>query len=75
MNPNNKYANGAYTQLKIGDVICYEHKKNSHISIVTGFDPKELPLVNSHSTDRYRVPWDMGWSDDSIKYWLVQIRE
>ena len=70
-----KFPNGAYALLKKGDIICYDHKKSSHISIVTEFDPKGLPLVNSHSTDRYRVPWDMGWTGKDINYWLVQIRD
>lgn len=55
-----------------GDYIAYEKKgKIAHISIVTGVDSKGYTLVNSHNSDRYRVPWDLGWSNKGIKFWLV----
>lgn len=58
--------------LQPGDFVAYEKKgKVAHISVVTGWDSKGYPLVNSHNTDRYRVPWDLGWSDKGIKFWLV----
>ncbi len=57
-----------------GDFVAYEKKgKVTHISVVTGWDSKGYPLVNSHNTDRYRVPWDLGWSDKGIKFWLVHM--
>jgi len=57
-----------------GDFIAYERKgKVVHISVVTGADSKGYTLVNSHNTDRYRVPWDLGWSDKNIKFWLVRV--
>ena len=47
-----------------GDIIAYEKKgKVVHISVVTGADSRGYSLVNCHNTDRYRVPWDLGWSD------------
>jgi hypothetical protein len=57
-----------------GDFIAYERKgKVVHISVVTDADSKGYSLVNSHNTDRYRVPWDLGWSDKNIKFWLVRV--
>jgi len=57
-----------------GDFIAYERKgKVVHISVVTDADSKGYTLVNSHNTDRYRVPWDLGWSDKNIKFWLVRV--
>lgn len=57
-----------------GDFIAYGKKgKVTHISVVTGADSKGYTLVNCHNTDRYRVPWDLGWSDKNIKFWLVHV--
>ncbi len=57
-----------------GDYIAYEKKgKVTHISIVSGEDSKGYILVNSHNSDRYRVPWDMGWNNKGIKFWLVRV--
>lgn len=57
-----------------GDFVAYEKKgKVTHISVVTGADSKGYSLVNCHNTDRYRVPWDLGWSDKGIKFWLVRV--
>lgn len=57
-----------------GDFIAYEKKgKVTHISVVTGIDSKGYALVNCHNTDRYRVPWDLGWSDKGIVFWLVRV--
>ncbi|MCY6959389.1 amidase domain-containing protein [Clostridium brassicae] len=57
-----------------GDFVAYEKKgKVVHVSVVTGADSKGYSLVNCHNTDRYRVPWDLGWSDKKIKFWLVRV--
>lgn len=57
-----------------GDYIAYEKNgKVTHISVVTGIDSKGYALVNSHNTDRYRVPWDLGWSNKSIRFILVRV--
>lgn len=74
-------AKGNYSQvykasykLQPGDFVAYEKKgRITHISVVTGADSKGYTLVNCHNTDRYRVPWDLGWSDKSIKFWLVRV--
>lgn len=77
-----KIAYGTYSEvlknsydLLPGDYIAYEKKgKVKHISIVTGIDSKGYVLVNSHNADRYRVPWDLGWSDEGIKFWLLRVQ-
>lgn len=74
-------AKGTYNQvfkasfkLLPGDFVAYEKKgKVTHISVVTGADSKGYSLVNCHNTDRYRVPWDLGWSNNNIKFWLVRV--
>jgi len=74
-------AKGTYNQvfkasfkLLPGDFVAYEKNgKVTHISVVTGADSKGYSLVNCHNTDRYRVPWDLGWSNNNIKFWLVRV--
>lgn len=57
-----------------GDIVAYEKKgKVKHVSVVTGADSKGYPLVNCHNTDRYKVPWDLGWSDSGIRFWLLRV--
>ncbi len=69
----NKVYKAAY-KLSPGDFVAYEKNgKVTHISVVTGADSKGYTLVNSHNTDRYRVPWDLGWSNKGIKFWLVHV--
>ena len=61
-------------QLLPGDYIAYQKKgKVVHISIVSGIDSKGYILVNSHNSDRHRVPWDLGWSNREIKFCLVRV--
>lgn len=57
-----------------GDIIAYEKKgKVVHISVVTGADSRGYTLVNCHNVDRFKVPWDLGWSDKGIKFWLIRV--
>lgn len=64
---------GAIRELLPGDIIAYEEKGEIvHVSLVVGFDPAGYLLVNSHSADRHRVPWDLGYSADTV-YWLLQV--
>jgi hypothetical protein len=61
-------------KLKPGDFVAYEKDgKITHISTVTDADTKGYALVNCHNSDRHRVPWDLGWSNKSIKFWLVSV--
>lgn len=57
-----------------GDIVAYEKKgKVVHVSVVTGADSRGYALVNCHNTDRFRVPWDLGWSDRGIQFWLIRV--
>lgn len=57
-----------------GDFVAYEKKGDViHISMVTGADSKGYTLVTCHNTDRRQVPWDLGWSNNNIKFWLVRV--
>lgn len=57
-----------------GDFVAYEKKgKVTHISVVTGADSKGYALVTCHNTDRNDVPWDLGWSNSNIRFWLVRV--
>ncbi len=61
-------------QLLPGDYVAYEKKgKVTHVSVITGADSKGYSLTNSHNADRYRVPWDLGYGDRGIKFWLVKV--
>ncbi|MBW9145746.1 amidase domain-containing protein [Clostridium sp. CM027] len=57
-----------------GDFVAYEKKNDiTHISVVTGSDSRGYSLVSCHNSDRNKVPWDLGWSDKNIKFWLVRV--
>ena len=57
-----------------GDLVFYVKKgKVAHSAIVTGADSRGYSLVNCHNTDRYRVPWDLGWSNKGIKFYLLRV--
>lgn len=73
--PTTKYPGGAITALEPGDLIAYEMGGDvDHFSILVGFDCNGYPLVNSHTADRYRVPFDLGW-DKNTKYLLIHIND
>lgn len=60
--------------LRPGDVIGYEEKgRLEHFAIVVGWDNRGQPVVNSHTSDRYHVPWDLGWDEKTV-YWLFALR-
>ncbi|MGN7493749.1 amidase domain-containing protein [Paenibacillus sp. SAF-054] len=72
--PSDKHPHGAIAKLQPGDLIGYELKGDTdHFSIIVGQDANGYPLVNSHTADRYRVPFDLGW-DKTTKYVLVRVR-
>ncbi|WP_019912082.1 amidase domain-containing protein [Paenibacillus sp. HW567] len=74
--PSPKHPEGAIAELQPGDLIGYilRHDDTDHFSIVVGFDDRGYPLVDSHTADRYRVPFDLGW-DRNTKYQLFHIRD
>ncbi|WP_430190435.1 amidase domain-containing protein [Paenibacillus jamilae] len=62
-------------QLLPGDLIAYVLKGDvDHFSVVVGFDQNGYPLVNSHTADRFKVPFDLGW-DKNTKYLLIHIQD
>jgi membrane-associated phospholipid phosphatase len=66
---------GAVHRLQPGDVIGYEQGGAiRHVSVMVGCDPAGYPLVNSHTGDRYHVPWDLGWDAGTV-FWLLHITE
>jgi hypothetical protein len=70
-----RYPNGAFAMMELGDLIAYEMKGEvDHFCILTGRDPKGYPLVNSHTSDRFHVPMDLGW-DKNTKFSLIHIRD
>lgn len=65
---------GFHSLLRLGDLIAYQEKgKLEHFAIVTGFDSRGYPLINSHTADRYHVPFDLGWDRKTV-YWLIRMR-
>lgn len=73
--PSNTNPNGEISKLNLGDVIAYAKGNDvDHFAIVTGFDSHGYPLINSHTTDRYHVPWDLGWGDKNISFYLIHMR-
>ena len=60
--------------LRPGDFVAYEKGgRITHVSTVTGMDSKEYPLVTCHNTDRLLVPWDLGWSNKTIRFHLIRV--
>ncbi|MCK9911927.1 amidase domain-containing protein, partial [Microbacteriaceae bacterium K1510] len=60
--PTKQHPKGAIAELQPGDLIAYEwHGGIDHFSVVSARDDNGYLLVNSHTADRYHVPWDMGW--------------
>ena len=73
--PEEDRPRGALGALEEGDVIAYEEKgRLEHLAVVTAWDSRGYPLVNSHTADRYRVPWDLGWDKRTV-FWLLHIVE
>jgi hypothetical protein len=71
---HNNRTPGALDKILDGDLIGYEKKGDViHFSVFTGRDSHGYPLVNCHTTDRYKVPWDLGWGDKTIKFILIHV--
>jgi hypothetical protein len=75
ISPLPDYPCGAIQKLDLGDVICYAKGRDiDHFAIVTGFDSHGYPLVNTNTIDRYHVPWDLGWGDKNINFYLIHVK-
>ena len=60
--------------LRPGDFVAEEKGgRITHVSTVTGMDSKGYPLVTCHNTDRLLVPWDLGWSNKTIRFHLIRV--
>ena len=60
--------------LRPGDFVAYEKGgRITHVSTITGMDSKGYPLVTCHNTDRLLVPWDLGWSNKTIRFHLIRV--
>ena len=60
--------------LRPGDFVAYEKGgRITHVSTVTGMDSKGYPLVTCHNTDRLLVPWELGWSNKTIRFHLIRV--
>lgn len=72
--PVDGYPGGLVSKLLPGDLICYEKDLSiDHFGIVTARDSHGYPLIDSHTTDRYHVPWDLGWAGSNIRFVLLHI--
>jgi len=66
---------GALGELEEGDLIGYEEEgRLVHLAVMVGRDACGYPLVNSHTADRFHVPWDLGWDKKTV-FWLLHITE
>ncbi len=73
--PTEAHPCGIVQKLELGDLICYAKGHDiDHFAVITAWDSHGYPLINSHTTDRYHVPWDLGWGDKNIFFHLVHIR-
>lgn len=73
--PTDSHPKGAISELEKGDLICYEEKGEIvHFGVVTGFDSYGIPVVNTHTSDRYHVPFDLGW-DKKVIYRFIHIND
>ncbi|MGE5592728.1 MAG: amidase domain-containing protein [Betaproteobacteria bacterium] len=71
--PTQRFPRGALALLEPGDIIAYEEKGEiQHFAVITARDPSGYPLVNTHTADRYHVPWDLGWDKNTV-FWLFKI--
>ncbi len=65
--PLPRFPDGAVNALRPGDLISYvEGHRAVHTAIVVGYDTLGFPVVDTHTSDRYRVPWDLGWDRRTI---------
>ncbi len=71
--PTPAHPRGALAELAAGDLIAYEERGGiQHFAVIVDKGPSGYPLVNSHTADRYGVPWDLGW-DRNTTFWLLKM--
>lgn len=70
-----EHPEGAIAEVEPGDVIAYGIVNDvDHFAVVVGRDRNGYPLVNSHTSDRYHMPFDLGWTRRT-HYMLFHIQE
>lgn len=69
-----QYPEGAVETLRPGDLVSYQTADApTHSAVVVGYDVQGVPLVDTHTADRFRVPWDFGWPTHTVFYvWHVR---
>ena len=67
INEMNNFMKSSKKNINIGDIIILYNNINeiSRIGIVTDFDNSNYPLINSNSIDTYKIPFDIGFDDNS----------
>ncbi|OON93997.1 MAG: amidase domain-containing protein [Candidatus Epulonipiscioides saccharophilum] len=61
-------------KMRPGDIVAYEKDgRIIHVSTVSALDSKGYPLVTCHNTDRLIVPYDLGWSNSNIIFYLIDV--
>jgi hypothetical protein len=69
------FPEGAVETLRPGDLISYQKGSApiTHSAVVVGYDAAGVPVIDTHTADRYRVPWDFGWPSHTVFYlWHVR---
>lgn len=62
------------SRLEPGDIVAYQRKGEiTHVSVVTGRDAGDVPVVAAHTADRWRNPWDLGWDKETV-FWFLHLR-
>ncbi|MDZ7548721.1 amidase domain-containing protein, partial [Clostridium perfringens] len=62
-------------RIKLGDLVIYKNGDYiEHSAIITGFDNSGYPLINSNSIDKYKVPFDLGWSNKNSKFYIISLK-
>lgn len=62
-------------EINLGDLVIYKQGDYiEHSAIITGFDNAGYPLVNSNSIDKFKMPFDLGWNNDTSKFYIVSLK-
>ncbi|GAB6167972.1 amidase domain-containing protein [Clostridium carnis] len=70
-----KALNSEELNIMQGDLITYNiYDSIEHSAIITDFDSKGYPLVNSNSIDKYKVPFDLGWTNKNTSFNIISIK-
>ena len=67
INEMNKNMKSSKKTINIGDIIALYNVNGdiSRIGIVTDFDNSNYPLINCNSIDTYKIPFDLGFNNNS----------